>query len=481
MAALVASASFAPAIAQDDPTDLEATSEPPACAGWASLVAPPAGSRIPTCLLTSVTAEELAAQHPGLPIPPALSASDIPIFRTDDPVGDPFRLEDGSVPSGTDPATDIDATYHAVIELSGADARALRQWLTRQVPSGSPVLAGLPLRRVIGPGAWEWHFVDTAGDPTTLPEAPRVFQLGFPGSPGRSVPAVLPETNPLDGTQHIVHYRQDPTEDGSVRHSVLQTDAGSRRTGADGSVYYNTPPGHVVILSEDGVQFLVPAEVDRLGAFRPMAWDSVAWDFGSTPEAPTAFIPIDGRAPAVFDWIAVVLAHQEIADQDFSLDGAVQEGVTLPSALGYPAVSPVLTELGLPLRSDVELDFEGQELLFAPVATGLEAAPGALLIRHGLAGYGLYCLDRVSVPLADDARWPDGAFVTAPDAQILARVGAEMTRTWGTSCFRVTEAEGLHDWAAWQPWLDGLGPAPFDPEVAARMFEEAGWTDPDGD
>jgi hypothetical protein len=434
------------------------------------------GSRIATCTLATLTGGDLGADYPDLPIPPPIVDPATTVFRTDDPIGDQFRLEDGSVPRGSDPATDIEAVYHAPIDLTRLDARLLQRWLAREASRDALVVSGQPLRRVIRPGDWYWYYLDTVGEPTTDPDDPRAYQIGFQGPPRRSVPAVIPETNPLDGTGDTVHYRQDPTEDGDIRHSALQTDAASRRTGADGSVYYNTPPGHVVIVAPEGVQFLVPARTDRLGAYRPMAWDSSTWDFGSTPEGPTAFIPTAGHAQDVFDWVALMLRHEEIPDQTFALDGQALSGVALPSGLGYPAMSTLMAQMEQPIPLVAGLDFEGQALVFPDLEVGpVTEAPSGFLFGHGLTGFGLYCFDVYSIP-EDAGAWSDATAFSSADGQALAGIGTEVRRALGTSCIRVTEADGLHQWAAVQPWLDGHGPTGFDPEAASRALDEAGWT-----
>jgi hypothetical protein len=452
-----------------------------ACAGWGgTTMQPPAGSRIPICVLETLDGGGFSASYPRLPAPPAIVDPATTIYRTADPLGDQFLLEDGSVPGGSDPATDIEAVYHSTMDLDRQDARLMQRWLARDAARAGRVVAGQPLRRVIRPGDWYWYYVDTVGDPTSEPEEPRVYQLGFQGPAKRSLPAVVPETHPLDGTRKTVHYRQDPTEDGGVRHSALQTDAGSRRTGADGSVYYNTPPGHVVIVSEDGIQFLVPARTDRLGAFRPMAWDSEAWDFGSTPEGPTAFIPTAGQAPGVFDWIGLTLRHAEVPHQTFTLDGQAQAGVSLPSGLWYPSRSGLFAQLEQPIPLIAGLDFEGKELVFPDLQVDpVTGVPSGFLTGHGLTGYGLYCFDVFSIP--DEAgAWSDVTAFSSADGQALAGLGTELRRALGTSCIRVTGADGLHHWTTLQPWLDGHGPAGFDPVLAAQMLDEAGWTMDDG-
>jgi hypothetical protein len=471
----------APASGQDDVTDPETAGAAMPCAGWGgTTVEPSVGSRIPICVLATLTGADLATGYPDLPVPPPIADPATTIFRTDDPIGDQFLLEDGSVPGGSDPATDIEAIFHSAMDLDRQDARLMQRWLARDAARAGRVVTGQPLRRVIRPGDWNWYYVDTAGDPTTEPDDPRVYQLGYQGPPGRSVPAVIPETNPLDGTQNIVHYRQDPTDDGGVRHSALQTDAGSRRTGADGSVYYNTPPGHVVIVTSDGIQFLVPAKADRLGAFRPMTWDSAAWDFGSTPEGPGAFIPTSGQAPAIFEWWALLLEHEEVPDQTFTLDDQAQSGVPLPSGLWYPSASLLLSQMEQPIPLVAGLDFEGQALVFPDLQIDpVTGVPSGFLFGHGLVGYGLYCLDVFSIP-EDAGAWSDATAFSSADGQALAGLGREVRRAVGTSCLRVTEADGLHYWAALLPWLDGYGPMAFDPVLAAQLLEEAGWTTDDG-
>jgi hypothetical protein len=466
-----------PVSAQDDATDPEAAGTGSPCAGWGGTTVEPAvGSRIPTCVLATLTGGDLGAAYPDLPIPPSVVDPATTVFRTDDPVGDQFRLEDGMVPGGSDPATDIEAVFHAPLDLSRQDARLMQRWLAREASRDGLVVSGQPLRRVIRPGDWYWYYLDTAGDPTTDPQDPRVYQLGFQGPPRRSVPAVIPETNPLDGTRDIVHYRQDPTEDGDVRHSALQTDAGSRRTGADGSVYYNTPPGHVVIVAPGGIQFLVPAEVDKLGGFRPMTWDSQAWDFGSTPEGPTAFIPTAGQAPDVFGWTGVLLRHEEVADQTFALDEQALAGVALPSGLWYPSSSILLAQMEPPIPLVAGLDFEGQALVFPDLDVGpVSGVPSGFLFGHGLTGLGLYCFDSDAIP-EEAGAWSDATAFSSADGQTLSQIGDDIRRILGTSCIRVTEADGLHHWTAWLPWIDGHGAAGFDPETAGRLLDEAGWT-----
>ena len=244
------------------------------------------------------------------------------IFESADPLGDPFLLEDGSVPGGSDPATDIVAITQAKFSIDRPGAQALMRWL-KDIGEEARVISGMPIRRIVRPGPWEWYPSPPRAIPTTAPEAPRVYQVGFQGPAGRSVAAVLPETNPLDGARDIVHYRQDPSEDGEVRHSALQTDAGSRRTGADGSIYYNAP-AHVVIVTPDGIQFFVPGSGP--GGWCPaegLGWRGLGLRLG--PRWPDRVHPhrrAGSRAVAVAQPSSS--GTTEVPDQTFTLAGQAQ-------------------------------------------------------------------------------------------------------------------------------------------------------------
>jgi hypothetical protein len=453
------------------------TADPPSgspCEAWGGMRLPLAEGRIPICEAPTITAAELLARNPGLHLPPPLN-DETTIFETPDPVGDQFRLDDGSLPGDGDPATDLEGIYHASFGLNGAAARELRDWLGSDATDGARIVNGQPLRRVVRPGDWEWFYFDTAGDPTTTPEEARAYQIAFQGPARRNVPSFVPRTSGLEGAQHIVHYRQDPDGSGDVRHSALWSDAGSNRPGVDGTFYYNSQPRFLVILDDEGLQFLVPKAADRLGAFRPTAWDSRTWDYASTPEGPMAFIPTDGEVPGIFDWIGLGLAHQEVAGQTFTLRGTPRSGVTLPSGFWHPIVSTSLAQLEGPLPIELAYDYQGDDLAFPIEAAFLGDGSVQPMPVHGLVGYGPYCLDGLSIPGVETRTWSDGAPISEVDQAVLTDLGDDWRRVLGTSCIHVDEQQGLNNQAPLDPWLEGSGWWRFDPEVAERMLDEAGW------
>jgi hypothetical protein len=434
---------------------------------------PPDGGRIPTCEAGTTSAAELLARYPGLPLPPVLDGATI--FETPDPVGDQFLLDDGTLPGDGDPAADLERISHASFQVDRRGARELRDWLASDATDGARVVNGQPLGRVVRPGDWEWYFFDTAGDPTTTPAEPRAYQIALQGPAGRSVPSFVPRTNGLEGAQHILHYRQDPDGTGDVRHSALWSDAGSNRPGVDGTFYYNGQPRFLVILNADGIQFLGPKAEDQLGAFRPMAWDSRTWDYGSTPEGPMAFIPTDGEAPGIFDWVGLGLAHQEVPDQSFTFAGAPQTGVTLPSGFWHPIVSMTLAQLEGPLPLELTFDHEGDELVFPIEAALLGDGVVQPMPVNGLVGYGTYCLKDFVIGDLATARWSDGEPITGSDLAFLSELGDDWRRALGTACIEVGEQQGLNTQGPLEPWFEHPGWWHFDPETAERLLEESGW------
>lgn len=229
-----------------------------------------------------------------------------------DPAGDAFLLDGAEVIGTGDAATDILGVHHARFRLDRPNARTMRRWLLSPAAKPLDIAAGQPVDDLFAkPGEFDMFFLDTAGDPTTVPEATRVWQIGFMGArPDRTIAPVAPETHPLAGVQWLATYGQF-VSDGAVRDAVAASDFGSRTLGPDRSTqYYNAAPALLAGTTPDGVFLITPARFDPLG-YRPMGYDggTGAWDFAAAPGGPMAFIPVDGAAPGPFDLIGLTVQH----------------------------------------------------------------------------------------------------------------------------------------------------------------------------
>lgn len=442
------------------------------CAGWngPSPTVTPFECQLRTVPTEIIRSDEFrvpAEVYEATPLPPELFES------VDRDPADSFRLDGAPIDGTPDPATDIKRVHHGRFTLDRREARELMR-VVRSPELRDQVVLGVPPGQLFKPGAFDLFAIDLAGDPTTDPSGNRIFQLVFMGAdPLKSVASTIPETNPLAGGRHVVTIFQQP---GDAPDRALLSDFGSRKLGPDGQTqYYNVPARVMSLTTPEGIFVITPAALDPIG-FRVEAFDATtgAWDFLGAPDGPMAFIPQDGSAPSTLQLPVLQLRHEPVEGQDLLLGDQRLEDQTMPSGFilfAFPG------EDGIQAVATVDLEVERRRLLYED--RPLESLVDTPLVEltMGIPSYGRYCVARKG---ATALRGLDGEPVTWSDGSPAILDADELRRVLGASCWRVDSQEGLLHQAATAGWLNDLAagdPASpmYDPAVAERLFEEAGW------
>ena len=258
----------APASGQDDVTDGETAGATTPCAGWGgTTVQPPVGSRIPTCMLATLTGADLAAGYPrsARPAPHRRSGDhDLQDRRSDrGPVpargwlgpgrvgpGDGHR---GHLPRAAGPGSAGRSAHAAMARPRCARAELVSSPASHCVASSVPATG--------------------TGTTSTRPAIPRPnlmtrasISSASRARRGAASPPSSPRRTPSMGPRTSSTIARIPPMDGEVRHSALQTDAGSGGPARTARCTTTPRRGTVVIVSSDGIQFLVPAKADRARA-----------------------------------------------------------------------------------------------------------------------------------------------------------------------------------------------------------------------
>ena len=388
------------------------------CQTWGA-IGPGGTPNIAQCSLPHVTATELATTQPFVAeLMRELRVDDLLLVT--DTVDDQLSVLDGTIDASADPAANIENVYKGSTRLKGRGLRQALDFLGGDLPDGWSVTSGQDLGHVLD-GPIDVFFFDTLGDPTTVPDGNRVFQVAFRSKdPAKVITPTVPETSALSGSRMLATAGQFPSAEG-VRDFVAISDLFGK-IGPDGeTTYYNRPARIASIWTPDGVVIVTPSGLDPDG-FRAVSYDAARdrWDLAPGPGGPLAFVPADGLGPGLFDWIGLAVKHEPIDGQDLLIDGAPQIDVTLPSHPLVPFSSILLAQTGSPPVIGLDLDLEGRTISFEELVAVVASDSEPLFVfQWGIPSYGRYCLTDAHIPAA---YWSDGERFTEEDSS-LARAG----------------------------------------------------------
>lgn len=354
------------------------------------------------------------------------------VYRSD--ARDDMRTMTGDPLTGEpDPALDVLGVTYGTLDVSRRQAQGLARALASdEFADEVTVTFSTRPQDWIERGSYQILILGLAGDPTTSPEADRIWQIGFQArDPAKSVAPLIPGTNPLAGVRNLLTYGQVARDDGAIQRSIGRSDFGSPRVGPDRQTqYYNARPDAAVIEWSDGLAFLFPEGYDPLG-FRPMTFHraSRAWDLVPAPGGPMAFLPASGEAPGMFDFVGMALRHDPI-DLPATLDGVASDShLAFPSHNRWVFGSPIFDPTR-PVLVDLGYSVEGHEVAFVDLVAQ-PLGDGLFGVSNGIPQYGRYDLTGLGLE-QDGVQWPAGWDELA-----------EMTRSLGTGAWRVGEDAGL--------------------------------------